>query len=171
LFGRDVLPRPGDNSHLCFIARPRIDDLCNAEIDQFDMLFSAAQLFEHDIFRLEIPVKDALLMRGMESASGLPHETRRVSQIHRPLVHDFTQRPSIDEFHHEEGAPIFGIIAVNDAHDPRMINAGQGFGFLRKFSGQPFVLFGGVKQKFDHHVHSVQSLVTSQKNHADPATP
>src|SRR5262249_41551354 len=132
LLGRDVLPRAGDNGHLRFYARLWIDDLRDAEIDQLDLLIAAGQLFEHDIFRLEVAVKDALLVRRVEGVSDLPREMRYISQIHRPMDHHVAQSPPFDELHHEEGAPVVRKVAVDDAHDARMIDPSQGLGLLRE---------------------------------------
>src|SRR5262245_48503808 len=106
------------------MARLRINYLRNAEVDQLDLLIAAAQLFEHDVFRLEVSVKNALLVRRMERASGLPREMRDVSQAHRPPAHYVAQGPPLDELHHEEWTPVVRKVAVNDAHDARMVDAG-----------------------------------------------
>jgi hypothetical protein len=74
--------------------RRGIERFCKAEVEHLDRAVRA----DLDVRRLQIPVDDALVVRGLEGVGNLPADRDRVWHGHRA---DVRERRTLDQFHDE----------------------------------------------------------------------
>ena len=82
LLGRHVRRRP--NCFGCFDLTwdLRISDRSNAEIDKLDVFTRDAGSLQHNVFRLQIAMKDAFVVSCAERMTNLPNNIGHAIKIH-----------------------------------------------------------------------------------------
>ena len=140
----------------------RILNSCYAEVYKLDVLFAFAERLQHYIFRLEVAVIYASVMRAGECLTNLAYNLRDVIEAHTFRLHHRAQNLALYILHDEVGSPAGQLACLKNADDARMIHTRKRFNLLAKLLLHPPVRIGFkdmLKQNFDDDSLAHQLLV------------
>ena len=92
------------------------------------VIFHPAFFVQQKIFRLDVAVNDAFVVRELQRLADLRHDGQRLFWRQFPRLFDFAQVGAIHELH-QQIVQRAGLAKVMNGDDVRMIEAGQGAGF------------------------------------------
>ena len=111
------------------VERGGLDQLGQAEINDFDLELAGGQPSEHQVAGFQVAVHQIELMGGDEGFLGLQGQFTKVRPSQRGPLDEFIQRFAADQFHHHIGPILIGPHVVN-RDDVRMLQQRQRTGFL-----------------------------------------
>ena len=89
------------NAFADIVARTRLERLRDTKVEHLD----DAVAVELDVRGLQIPVHDAVFMRGLERSGDLQRDGERLVRWQRALSDAIGQREAVDELHDERRLP------------------------------------------------------------------
>jgi hypothetical protein len=108
-------------------------------------------LDQHDVGRLEIAMHDAAGVRCREDRRQLMRDAHRIDHLQAPAARfePLRQRLALQKLHHQIGSAVGQHIAVEDLHEPGMLDAIHGAGLVEEARHRLFVARVLLKQDLD----------------------
>ena len=140
-----------------------------AEVDDLGLEASGRQPVEHDVRGLEVAVDQAEVLGGDERFLDLEDQFAEIRPGERGFFDDLVEGLAAEQFHHHEGAVLVGS-DVEDRDDVRMLERGEGAGFLLHLAGG-FLALGVVVAGEDplHRDLAFQGVVPGTIDGTKPA--
>src|SRR5439155_18020554 len=93
--------------------------------------FQNAVMANHDVFRLDVAMRDARQVSRRERTGALNGEIENFTELHRPFYDAMAQYFPVDEFHRDEVCA-FAFADLIDVRNVRMIEGRRSLCFLDK---------------------------------------
>ncbi|WP_239516537.1 hypothetical protein [Streptomyces sp. ICC4] len=136
-----------------------------------------AVVTEHQVRRLDVPVRHALQVGGVQRVQGLPGDVQHLLGGERPALRaDLVERPALDELHHDVRDHLAGLdpalAVVVDVDDPGVAERGEDHGLPAEPRREPDVVEQRRKQHLHRDLPSEHAVVgPPDLAHAAPADP
>ena len=138
LLGRHEEYRAKDGVHgLDFLAALGLRENGKAEVHYLDLKLAGGQPGEHQVAWFEIAVDQVKILSGDECFLCLQGQFAEVRPCEGGVRDDVVECFACDEFHHDVGA-IFVAAEVVHGNDVRVLQGGEGSGFLEQLAGGLF---------------------------------
>lgn len=140
LLGGHVLGRSEHGTALGEV-RTAIGDLLgidsgHAEVEEFDEIWIAVPLHQHDVFGLQITVDDSFFVRCAQAGDHATHDAERPRRSHRSGLQLGAQTSTVHEFHDQEERAVGQLSKVRRGNDIGMLDSPRRDGFPFEASHQ-----------------------------------
>ena len=123
---------------------------------------------EEDVARLDVPVNQPVLVGVVQRLGHRRHEFHGLVQRHTGLLEPPGEVGAVDELRHDEAREPLGAAHVEHGQDVRVVEAGDGAGFLQVRFGLVGPGHQARVRHLDRH-RAVQLVVVRQVDQPEPA--